>query len=367
MARPVAKSSTPASAWSDIPALLMLGTGTLLYLALISYQPSDLPAWVPFSKYVGSEAPRLNFIGPVGAVVAGIHFFFFGAASFLVAALLLGFGAVKLFAPGVRVQRKLPWVALFVLCGACLAQLQPWFLHWNADFNAHGSGGLVGLWFIGTSAHDHVRAHPGLLPSLLGPAGTAIFLTVAYVCTLILMTGLHPVEQLARLIHFSRVSFTRWHEAYVERKFARASAHELLEMDRVQVIKEQRRLEKQLRKQGAAPLPADAKGDDALPLAPPAPDEFADLPAPKITDNSVPNPVAQPPKKKPSLAELLTRRGGKGAANGDPAAALGAGGEGDGRFANYELPEIDLLDTADMAGRVVADPRRVAPRAGPDH
>ena len=71
MPRPVARTSTPASAWSDIPALLMLGTGTLLYLALISYQPSDLPAWVPFSKYAASDAPRLNFIGPVGAIVAG--------------------------------------------------------------------------------------------------------------------------------------------------------------------------------------------------------------------------------------------------------------------------------------------------------
>ncbi len=69
----------------------------------------------------------------------------------------------------------------------------------------------------------------------------------------------------------------------------------------------------------------------------------------------MPNPVAQPPKKKPSLAELLSRRG-KGA-SADPAAALGANpDDGDIRFANYELPEIDLLDTADPTGRIVADP-----------
>ena len=70
----------------------------------------------------------------------------------------------------------------------------------------------------------------------------------------------------------------------------------------------------------------------------------------------MPNPVAQPPKKKPSLAELLTAAG-QGRAAADPAAALGANpDDGDIRFANYELPEIDLLDTADLAGRVVADP-----------
>ncbi len=39
MARPLVKSAPLSSAWSDIPSLLMLGTGTLLYLALISYVP----------------------------------------------------------------------------------------------------------------------------------------------------------------------------------------------------------------------------------------------------------------------------------------------------------------------------------------
>ena len=69
MARPLAKSST-ASAWSDISALLMLGTGMLLYLALISYTPSDLPTWVPFSQYATPNSPAQNFIGPAGAVLA---------------------------------------------------------------------------------------------------------------------------------------------------------------------------------------------------------------------------------------------------------------------------------------------------------
>ena len=353
MARPAVKpSSASASAWSDIPALLMLGTGTLLYLALISYQPSDLPAWVPFSPSNARDVPRLNFIGPVGAIIAGLHFFFFGAASFLVAALLLGFGTVKLFLPNVRLARRLAWAGLFVVCGACLAQLQPWFLHWNADFNMHGSGGLVGQWFVGTTRHE------GIVRSLLGPAGSAIFLTIAYACTLILMTGLHPVEQLARAIHAARVTARAWRTRYHARKLARATDQERLEMDRVRIVKEQRRIEKQLRRRGAAPA-ADEDENDAEALfaadAAPAADEFAGLPPPKITDNSVPNPVPQPPRKKPSLAEVLTRRGGK--VTSDPAAALGAGAaDGDIRFANYELPEIDLLDTADTLGRLPADP-----------
>ncbi len=47
--------------------------------------------------------------------------------------------------PALRLPSRLPWMAVFVLCGACLAQLQPWFLHgWSADWNAHGPGGLAG-------------------------------------------------------------------------------------------------------------------------------------------------------------------------------------------------------------------------------
>ena len=162
MARPVAKPSSPAAAaWSDIPALLMLGLGMLLYLALISYVPRDLPTWVPFSQYATPNSPAQNFIGPVGAVVAGLHFFFFGAASFLVAALLLGFGGAKLFLPGLSVAKRAGWMLAFVVCGACLTQLQPWFLHgWNRDFNAHGPGGLVGAWLVGEKGREGVLPPP---------------------------------------------------------------------------------------------------------------------------------------------------------------------------------------------------------------
>ncbi len=362
MARSLAKSPT-ASAWSDISALILLGTGMLLYLALISYTPSDLPTWVPFSQYATPNSPTQNFIGPAGAVVAGIHFFFFGAASFLIAALLLGFGGAKLFFPHLGLLKRLGWMVVFVLSGAGLAQLQPWFLHHlHGDFNAHGPGGYFGAQLVG-KAED-----AGLFRRTLGAAGAAIFLFLVYVCALIRMTGLHPVTQLRRAIEASRHYFHLWREQLAARRLARASAHERLEMDRARLMKEQRRIEKQLRRQGVAPLPDDPDDEDedsgpaAVPIgripaaAAPAEDEFANLPAPKITDNSVPNPVAVPPKKKPSLAEVFARnKAAKAGAAAHPAGADPNDG-GDVRFANYELPDLDLLDTADAAGRQAADP-----------
>ena len=362
MARPIAKSPT-ASAWSDISALLMLGTGMLLYLALISYTPRDVPAWVPLiSQYATRNSPTQNFIGPAGAVVAGLHFFFFGAASFLIAALLLGFGGAKLFVPAMDVARRLGWMILFVLSGACLAQLQPWFLHHlHGDFNAHGPGGYFGSLLVGSPTDA------GLCRLLLGSAGSAIFLFVLYVCTLIRMTGLHPVTQLRRAIEALRHYSALWQEQLAARRLARATAHERLEMDRDRLVKEQRRIEKQLRRQGVAPAPREEEEDDAgeparpagrVPVAalPPTADEFANLPAPKITDNSIPNPVAQLPKKKPSLAEVFARNKAAKAGPAAGGAAPDDAAAGDVRFAKYELPELDLLDTADAQGRQAADP-----------
>ena len=239
MARPVAKTSTD-STWSDIPALLMLGSGMLLYLALISYVPSDLPAWVPFSPGATPNSPAQNFIGPVGAVIAGLNYFLLGVASFLVAALLLLFGAAKLFFPALELRSRLGWMFLFVLSGTCLAQLQPWFLHgWRAEFNAHGPGGIVGVW-LGVRVLRH----------LLGQAGSAIMLLLAYGCALILMTGLHPVVQARKVAHFLYRKGKAWREQQAALRLARASQQELLDLERRSLAKEQRKLEKQLRPQG---------------------------------------------------------------------------------------------------------------------
>src|SRR5437773_438566 len=92
------------SPWSEVFALILLFVGTLLFFALISYTPKDVPSWVWFSHISPSNHPAQNFIGPVGAIVAGICYQCIGVfASLLLAAVLLGFGAAKLFHPRLRV------------------------------------------------------------------------------------------------------------------------------------------------------------------------------------------------------------------------------------------------------------------------
>ena len=46
------------SAWNEVIALVLLGVGTLLFLALISYAPKEIPTWFP---------PQRHFLAQPGA------------------------------------------------------------------------------------------------------------------------------------------------------------------------------------------------------------------------------------------------------------------------------------------------------------
>src|SRR5688572_27281361 len=129
--------------------LSLLGLGTLLFLALISYHPRDVPEWFPLNAHGPSNSRTLNFIGPFGAVLACSFYSFLGAASYLVAALLLGLGGTKLLSPEFPLGRRLLWCGVFVITGACLAEILP-FAFVDARFmNIAGEGGWIGKWVGG--------------------------------------------------------------------------------------------------------------------------------------------------------------------------------------------------------------------------
>src|SRR5438445_12270887 len=103
---PKVARSVKNSAWNEVFALILLFVGTLVFLALISYNPKDLPSWVPWSYLSPPNRPVQNFIGPFGAIIASVCYFIIGAASYLLAAVLLGFGAAKLFHGSLRVTTR---------------------------------------------------------------------------------------------------------------------------------------------------------------------------------------------------------------------------------------------------------------------
>ena len=205
------------SAWNEVFALVLLFAGTLLFFALISYTPKDIPSWFWFSHVSPANHPAQNFIGPLGAIVAGICYQLIGVfASLLLAAVLLGFGAAKLFYPRLRVALRIPWIVLFLISGACLDQA--WgishFLGRKVPVDIQGPGGLIG--------YRLSDEHRGLLPAALGPVGSVLLVVGVYLTTLILVTGLRPIHLVREMVNLSRRSVAKLHEWRVRRRIRKS-------------------------------------------------------------------------------------------------------------------------------------------------
>ena len=300
--------------------LVLLGAGTLLFLALVSYNPEDVPSWVPFiSKQAGTAGPTENFIGPVGAIVAGIAYFLLGAASYLLAVVLIGFGGAKFLSHGLRLDRKRwAWIGAFIVTGACLAGIQPWFLQsWKEHFNILGPGGWIGFAFGQT-----------VLAGLLGIVGATILLSLFYLASLILMTGMHPIKFFKTLM----VAIPAWLRERREAKLERVRLEQEAAVDEALANTPRSRPRKK------TPVPEDTKeeedaGEEKEIVPEPS------LPEPKIIDTGAApakKPPAPPPPKKKETSPL--------------------GAVPDVHIENYQLPPLDLLDSPDTAGRQSADP-----------
>ena len=303
------------NAWNEVMGLVLIGVGTILFLALISYTPKDVPSWVWFSSVSPPNNPAQNFIGPTGAVIAGFLYMTLGCASYLIATIFLGFGGAKLFLPGFRILKRLQWAVVFVVSGAAVAHLQPWFLHaWKHDFNILGPGGWTGYW-IGT-----------LLLGMLGEIGSIISLSVVYVVSLIWLTGIRPIYLVKNAVQGTKDLFRRMAEESERRRMEASNERERLEANQKKIEREIRKHERELKKKGIMP-----EGPEA-----------ANYPEPKIIDSS----ASIPNRPKPSLAELK----GKGREAEQVVTVARQ------HIENYELPSVQLLEPIDLEGRKAADP-----------
>jgi S-DNA-T family DNA segregation ATPase FtsK/SpoIIIE len=313
---------------NEIIGLVLLGLGTVLFLSLYSYESKDLPF---FNS--APNKPAHNFIGPVGAIMAGTVYFLFGAAAYLIAVVLLGFGSAKLFFSKIQIVRKLPYILCLILSGACLLQLQHQFLvDWSKMVDMRGlgagPGGLVGE-LLGKSLFKE---------TLFGRLGAPIVLLCIYVGSLVLMTGLHPILLLRRLVSLPGDLLQRYQNYRVQR----ANECERLEIEREKLQKEARKLEKKLKKQGIAPLPQDpSPAEEAEPDSEPEPEkEIVNRPPPQIIDTGAVVQPAKPREKEKPKKEKLEAV--------EPV-----------HMENYRLPELDLLDEIDVASRQAANPEEL--------
>ncbi len=313
--------------FQEVLSLVLLGAGTLYFLALISYSPADVPSWFPLSSQAGARGPVLNFIGRLGAIVACCSYAFLGAGSYLVTALLLGYGGAKLLNPETRAGLRGLWSIGFVFSGAALLHLLPWSVLNLDRLNIAGQGGWVGKW-VGEY----------IFRNSIGIVGSVLALLLLYAVSLIYLTGVHPLHAARQLIAIPpllRAKYFAW-------RMSRANEQERLQLEVERVEKERRRLEKALTKRGGvppaesevvvrAPKPVATPPEPALALT--AEEIEPPRPAPQIIDSSLP----PPPKKKDGSKDKFP-----------PLSSFSCD--------NYELPSLSLLDPFDTENREMADP-----------
>ena len=321
------------SAWNEVFALVLLFAGTLLFFALISYTPNDIPSWLWFSHVSPANHPAQNFIGPLGAIVAGICYQLIGVfASLLLAAVLLGFGAAKLFYPRLRFAPRIPWIVLFLISGACLDQA--WgithLLGRTVPVDIQGPGGLIG--------YRLSDEHRGLLPAALGPVGSVLLLVAVYLTTLILVTGLRPIHLVREMVNLTRRSVAKQAEWRVRRRIRKSDLTEQLKTQKQRRALEA--LQKQLKKKGV-PVP------EAAPTMI-LPDELTNRPAPKVVDTTVQSTESVVSRRRPSLAELRASEE-KSRAAPSPTNATSS-------WEDYVLPGLDLLEEHSLEARTATDP-----------
>ncbi len=351
---------------TEIISVVLLGSGLLYLLALISFTPDDLPTWVPFGRLAEPNSTVENFVGRLGAVGAGFSYYILGAASYLIPACLIWFGAAKLIFSARTSFRSLTGFGLVMLSACCLLDYQSWFFKgWPEDYNIVSAGGIIGAW-IGT----------GFFASLTGTVGAFIIMLIVYFTGTVMVTGFHPMH----FIKLCREALKSWREKREAAIMARATESEKLVRQKRKLEREQKRIAKKLGETLAPdktdppakirrkkvkeddpdpeelPInPTVAESEDAGELTGAEPGQEEASPGdeqaePKIYDASV-RSGEQGGKKKPSIAEVLTANkakadNNKGSGFSPPSAV---------EFPGYRLPDIDLLTYEDQSKRKPAD------------
>ena len=332
----------------------LIGFGVIYLLSLISFSLSDLPTWVPFSHTTNPTRPATNFIGPPGAVWAGISFYTFGITSYIIPVMLIWLGSKRLFKLENLSKFEIIGFALFLISGSCLLHYQNWILQ-SGHFNISGTGGIIGE-FLGEK-----------LIGITGNVGSSIIMLTAYCSGGMLITRVHPAQIVKAGIR-SLKSLNEWRE---NRVFSKADETKKLLIQKKKLEKEHRRIEKKIgkseidesQKKSVSKSPNDTSEND-FEIGPKInindiseeiiePETKEDPPVitePKIFDASFRSPE-EISQKKPSIAEVL-------AANKSNQNSKGGNDFSDTKeiqFPGYQLPEIELLNYGTQTDRKPTD------------
>jgi S-DNA-T family DNA segregation ATPase FtsK/SpoIIIE len=317
--------------WNEVMGVLLMGGGVLLLLALLSFEPRDVPSWLFYAKYSSSSPIPLNFVGRVGAITAGLLFFLFGGASFFQAAALIGLGIIKFLGEERHLGIRFGWSFVFVLSWSffleLMDQLRLVSTIWKKTLALPSAGG----WF------GHALGVV-LGKNAMGTVGALFLFFMVMLTSLILATGFHPIHTSRRiLIAFWRVSL--WLLQGIRRVFFHRALPAPVEGSPVSEAKPLRRGSKNRESEALSLL------KESIDFSKDATLSERELPRPKIIDASVPAPP-----RKPTLAEVMRVSSPKTANSTNETALTALSLE------NYTLPSLELLEKHEDNERKPVDP-----------
>ncbi len=316
--------------WNDVFGILLLMVAAMLLLALISYDPRDMPSWSFLALSESSGEQTHNFVGRVGALAAGHMLWLMGFAAYLLPFSMTWFGVCKLHSK-VKITRA-AWlgVAVMIISGAALLEVQN-LLSERDHFTPLGGSGGLGYVIGGT-----------LLKNLLGKAGATLVLGTVYMAGLFLVTGQHPLMVIQNI----RAELTRWKtereaQRLIDEKLAEEAAHTI--PGTVTPVPEGLRRKKKGGAELRGDTPVMAATNMELPL------KF-DPPPPKIIDSSI-SRAHEDRSDKPKLAEVWEQK----RAQKMEQAPHGSLGNLTKLFKDYKLPPMELLKWPEETNRAPTD------------
>jgi len=222
--------------FKQVVGVLWLSLYIISLLSLLSYDSSDLA----FNSYPPNPNPS-NFIGDVGAGLAGMLYFGFGFGAYLFPLLALCCCVASFLGMEIHWKWKLLiWLPLFLASACALLDLQHvggWQLI-QRQANIDSPGGILGSCII------HLT-----VPYALGSVGAGVLFATIFGISSIYLFNVNPVMTALNAFSWYR----EWKVRYEEEKLAKAPPKEQLEAQHKRIRKQIEEMEKKAAREPEAP------------------------------------------------------------------------------------------------------------------
>jgi DNA segregation ATPase FtsK/SpoIIIE, S-DNA-T family len=302
--QPWPKNLASLPLFKQVIGVLWLSLYIVTFLSLLSYDPGDLG----FNSYPPNPNPS-NFIGDVGAGLAGMLYFGFGFGAYLFPLLALCCCVASFLGIEIKWTWKPVWLAIFLASTCALLDLQH-LGGWNLirhQANIDSPGGLLGGYIIYLT-----------VPYALGSVGAGVLFATLFGISAIYLFNVNPVLTVLNAFSFYR----EWKIRSEEDRLAKAPPKEQLEAQQRRIKKEIEELSKKA-----------VLSPDITPAPTPAPNFKIRRPE----EDDEPEPVVKVP-----MAAMKSASPDKAAAKKSDAAVLPTDNKVDDE--DYELPGLHLLE-----------------------